>query len=178
MAWEEQLFAVLDDLEQQAAAAYAAEREVDLVDRRRAEYQQVTLASRLVASVGRDVTLGVLGVGTVAGELTRVGAGWCLVRGADQDWLLLLAALTAVGGASDRSVPEVAWSPLLRLGPGSVLRRLAEAGERCVVHLRDGGRHEGVPRRVGADFVELAVGEEPRVLLVPLAGLAAVQSRD
>ena len=52
MAWEEELFAVLDDLEQQAEALYDAEREVDLADRSRAEYQQVTLASRLMATVG------------------------------------------------------------------------------------------------------------------------------
>ena len=35
MAWEEQLFALLDDLEQQAEALYDAEREAELADRSR-----------------------------------------------------------------------------------------------------------------------------------------------
>ena len=42
MAWEEELFALLDDLEQQAEALYDAERDAELADRSRAEYQQVT----------------------------------------------------------------------------------------------------------------------------------------
>jgi hypothetical protein len=74
-------------------------------------------------------------------------------------------------------VPEVAWSPVARLGIGSALRRLADAGERCVLHLVSGVREEGVPERVGADFVELRLAGD-RVSLVALAALAAVQSHD
>jgi hypothetical protein len=80
-------------------------------------------------------------------------------------------------GSSERSVPEVAWSPVARLGVGSALRRLAEAGERCVLHLTDGTRHEALLRRVGADFVEVRVGEG-RLELVAFTALVAVQSRD
>ena len=50
MAWEEELFAYLDDLEGQAGALYAAERAPELADRSRAEYQSVTLATRLMAA--------------------------------------------------------------------------------------------------------------------------------
>ena len=175
MAWEDELFEVLDDLEQQAAALYDAERGPELADRSRAEYQQVTLAARLVASVEREVTLQVRGVGAVSGSLRRVAADWCLVRGAAQDWLVPLPALTAVAGASERAVPEVAWSPLSRLGLGSPLRRLAESGERCVLLTLDGGRHEGTLARVGRDFTEV-VEPSGRTVLVAFATLAAVQS--
>ncbi|WP_244929511.1 hypothetical protein [Nocardioides sp. W7] len=178
MAWEDELFALLDDLEQQADALYDAERAPELADRSRAEYQHVTLASRLVASAGLEVSLEVSGVGAVAGILERVAAEWCLVRAADQDWVIALDAIRSVSGASARSVPELAWSPLARLGRASVLRRLADAGERCVLHDTDGGRVDGVPRRVGADFVEVVVGEAGRTVLVAFATLAAVQSRD
>ncbi|MGB0101825.1 MAG: hypothetical protein WBP61_16225 [Nocardioides sp.] len=177
MAWEEELFAVLDDLEQQAEALYDAERDVDLVDRSRAAYREVTLASRLMASLGDDVRLDVTGVGAVAGCLERVADGWCVVQGPAQDWIVCLPAVGSVHGASARSVPEVAWSPAARLGLGSPLRRLADAGERCVLHLRDGSAHDGVLRRVGADFVEAAVGQD-RTVLVGFGALAAVQSRD
>jgi hypothetical protein len=93
-----------------------------------------------------------------------------------QDWIVREAAITAVTGASERAVPAVAWEAMARLGIGSALRRLAESGERCLLHLLDGARHEGELRRVGADFVE--VHDAGRVTLVSFAALAAVQSRD
>lgn len=176
MAWEEELFAVLDDLEQQAEAMYDAERGVELADRSRSEYQQVTLASRLMASMGSEIGLDVHGLGAVTGALERVADGWCLVRGNAQDWVVRLDAVSGVRGASDRSVPEVAWSPVARLGLGSALRRIADAGERCVLHLEDTTSYDALLRRVGADFVEASVGQG-RTVLVPFAALAAVQSR-
>lgn len=178
MAWEEELFSFLDDVESQAEAAFAAEREAELADRRRAEYLQVTLASRLMASVGSEVRLGVQGVGALSGTLERTAGDWLLLRSAGQDWAIRHAALSSLGNASRRSVPEVAWSPVARLGLASVLRRLADGGERCLFHALDGTRTDGVPLRVGADFVEIAVGEQRRLVLIPLGTLAAVQSRE
>ncbi|GAA4676425.1 hypothetical protein [Nocardioides nanhaiensis] len=180
MAWEEQLFALFEDLEQQAEALADAARAPDLLDRGRAEYQQVSLASRLVASLELPLLLEVEGVGPLRGRLERVGTGWCLLSGdggSAQDWIVSLAAVTGATGVSERSVPEVAWSPLTRLTLGSALRRLAEAGERCVLHRRDGSRLEGVLRRVGADFAEL---REPsgRLVLVAFAAIAAAQGED
>ena len=175
--WEEQLFALFDDLEGQASARFEIEREAELRDRSRSEYRQVTLDSRLMASVGDALALDVRGVGRLEGELRRVGEGWCLVRGHAQDWIVRVAAIEAVHGASSRSVPEVAWSPLNRIGVASALRRLADSQVRCVVHLVDGARHEAVVSRVGADFVELEAAG-PSSLLVALAAVSAVQSRD
>lgn len=177
MGWEDDLFALFDDLEDQASALYAADRKVELADRSRAEYQQVTLASRLMASIGTTVTLGVEGIGSVSGIIERVAESWLLVSAGDQDWVINLGAVGKVEGASVRSVPDVAWSPLTRLSLGSALRRISETGEPCILHLRDGSRHDGVLRRVGGDFCELVEGEERRTLLVAFEGLAAAQSR-
>src|SRR5688572_14496837 len=55
--WEERLFTLFDDLEQQAEAAFAAERDIEVADRALAEYAQVGMATRLMASVGREVVL-------------------------------------------------------------------------------------------------------------------------
>jgi hypothetical protein len=182
MPWEEEMFAVLDDLEQQAESLYAADRELELADRTRAEYHHVTLASRLMASVGQDLVVDVQGVGAVAGALERVGDGWCWLRGPAQDWVLRTAAVSRVRDASPRSVPEVAWSPVARLGLGSALRRIADTGEPCVLHLLDGTAHESWLLRVGADFVETGTGDQPERgahrQLVAFTALAAVQSRD
>lgn len=178
MAWERELFDYLDDLEGQAEAAYAAERGHELAERARAEYRSVTLAARLMASVESEVRLDVLGAGTVTGLLTRVAAGWCLVTGAGASWVVRLPAVTAVHGAAERAVPELAWSAVASLGLASALRRVAEAGEPCSVHLTDARRYDGTVHRVGADFVELATGESDRVVLVALDHVAAVRSRD
>lgn len=180
MGWESDVFAVLDDLEQQAVALYDAERLPEIADRSRAEYQQVGLTSRLMASLGTGVALTVQGVGTVVGHLDRVAAEWCVLSGPAQDWVVRVAALVALDGASARAVPEIAWPVTSRLGLGSALRRLGEAGERCVVHRLDGAQHDGVVRRVGRDFVELDGGADTghRVTLLPFTALAAVQSLD
>lgn len=177
MAWEDELFALFDDLEQQAEALYDAERDADLADRSRAEYAHVTLASRLMASLDREVAIEVRGVGQVTGTLQRVGADWCLVSGSGQDWMVRLAALTRVRGASERSVPEVAWSPLAGLGLGSALRRIADARDACLVHLLDGAQHEVLLTRIGRDFVE-AAGTDGQPLLLPIGQLSAVQRRE
>jgi hypothetical protein len=176
-SWDEQLFALFDDLEGQAAALYDLERDAELVDRSRAEYHHVTLGSRLMASAGTRLGLSVAGVGRVEGELQRLGLGWCLLSGHAQDWIVRTACIEVVQGASERSVPEVAWSPLHKLGVSSALRRLAESQVRCVVHLVDGGQHEAVVRRVGADFVEISTPSDERVLIAHHA-ISAVQSRD
>src|SRR6476661_735891 len=125
MSWEHDLFALLDDLEGQAAAAWEVDREAELADRARAEYGSVTLASRLMASRGRDVAFELPHVGRVEGSLDRVGDGWCLLSGAGQDWIVPLDAIAVVHGASGRSVPEAAWTAVDRLGLRSALRRLA-----------------------------------------------------
>ncbi|MEZ5191983.1 MAG: hypothetical protein R2734_05415 [Nocardioides sp.] len=159
MGWDADVFSVLDDLESLAEARFGAEREAEVRDRSRAEYAGVSLAARLMASVDRPVALEVEGLGTVRGLLDRVGDGWCLLSptqaGPGHDWVVPLSAVLGVTGASDRAVPELAWSPIARLGLGSALRRLADAGAPTLVHLRDGSRLEAVVRRVGRDFAEL-----------------------
>ena len=174
--WDERLFALFDDLEAQAAVLYDAEREAELADRGRSEYAGVTLASRLMASVGTPLRVQIAGVGVVDGELRRVGPDWLLLTAEHADWVVLTSALESVVGASPRSVPEIAWPRIASLGVGSALRRLADAAEPCVWHARDAGAHEGVVRRVGRDFVEVHLVTGATCLL-PWSGLAAVQSR-
>jgi hypothetical protein len=179
MSWETELFALFDDLEGQASVLWEADREAELADRARTEYGTVTLASRLMASRGRVVVLDLPHVGRIEGRLDRVGESWCLLGGQGQDWIVPLHRVVCVRGASERSVPEVAWSPVDRLGLRAALRRLADAGARCQVHLGDGTRHEAYVERVGADFVECrAAADDADPLLVPYDGLVAVQSRE
>lgn len=169
------LWDVLTDLEHHAEALYDAERGLDLLDRAQSEYAQVTLAGRLLASVGTEVAVDVLGLGWLAGRLERAAAGWLHLTRADRDWVVPYAAVRAVGGASPRAVPEVAWSPLARLGWASFLRRLSAARTPCALFRSDGGRLDGVLTRIGADFVELRSRE---TVLVPTSAIVAVASSE
>lgn len=175
---DRRIFDLLDDLEGQAAALYAGEREAEVADRSRAEYAAVTFASRLMASIELPVTLEVAGLGRLAGRLRRVGAGWCLLASASGEWLVPIDSVVAAESLSERSLPEVAWTSVTRLGLGSALRRLADESAPCVVFTREGAAHEVVLERVGADFVEaVTAGESPRRTLLRLAAVSAIQSR-
>lgn len=178
MGWEDELFALFDDLEGQASAAWEVEREVQLLDRAHAEYAAVSLASRLMASLGAPLVLDLPHVGRVHGVVTRVGEDWCLLADGTRDWIVPTRHVGLVHEASPRSVPEVAWSPVHRLGLRSALRRLADAETPCGVHLNDGTRHELVVRRVGADFVEALPATGGPAVLVPYAAIVAIQSRE
>jgi len=138
MGWDEELFALFDDLEGQATALYDAERAPELADRGRAEYQHVALDGRLMASVGLEVTLELVGVGAVTGRLARVSSGWCLVRGHGQDWVVPHTARSkerrtrGTAGEPGRALPvQSSWttatvpSQAQRAQPPSVARHPA-----------------------------------------------------
>jgi hypothetical protein len=175
-SWEARLFSLLDDLEVQAEGAFAAERDLEVAERARAEYASVTLAARLMAGVGAEVGLRVTGVGELSGRLARVADGWCLLESGGRDWACRLAAVATARGLPATAVPVEAWPVGARLGLGSALRRLADAGERCGVRLLDGTAYDGRPGRVGQDFVELHAGAGGPPVLIAFAGLAAVHS--
>jgi hypothetical protein len=183
MSWEEQLFALFDDLEQQAEGMFHAERDLEIADRGQSEYAAVTLASRLMASLERDLVVNVRGLGAVRGSLQRVCADWVLVSGGvagtATEWIIRLAAVSYVSGVAERSLPEAAWSPVSKLGLGSALRRIAAGRQECVVHLIDGTSHECRPTRVGGDFVEARTGMGMNTTtLFAFEWIGAVQKRE
>ena len=176
MEWDEGLFAFLDDLEGRAEALYDAERETDLVDRSRTEYAAVTLASRLMASLAP--TSSSTCSGSVRSPVCCSGSARLVPRPRRGAGLGGPARGGRGRGRCLRAVrsPRSPGHPVARLGLGSALRRLADAGERCVVHATDGTAREAVVARVGADFVEVSMGEG-RSLLLARDAIAAVQSR-
>ncbi len=185
MTWDEAVFDVLEDLEGEAVGRFAVERDAELLDRRRAEYATVSLASRLMASVGAEVSLEVSGAGRLSGILRRVGSGWCVLRPGhgSHTWLVVLDAVETAVGLSGRGVPEVAWPPVARLGLGAGLRRLADEGAPCLVVTRSGARLPMVLHRVGRDFVEgraplegAVEGAADQPVVVACAALAALGS--
>jgi hypothetical protein len=178
--WDE-LFA---DLEAQAEALRAAERDTEVAELTRLETSRLSLASRLGPAAGTAVRVRCLGGTMLSGRLSGSGPGWLLLdEGAGREALLAAAAVTSVAGlgrlaASPSSAVEAS------LGLGSVLRAVARDRSVLRVGLTDSTVLDGTLDRVAADYVELAVhaAGEPRrraevreVLVLPLAALAVLR---
>lgn len=184
MNGDAELFEVLADLEAEAETLHHLDREAEVADRSRAEYQDVLLEARLMASKGSWVTLTPRGAGSLNGMLTRVGDGWCGLESGGSSWTVRTATVLTARGLSERAVPRVAWSRLDMMGVGSVLRRHADASVLCAFLLVDGSAVEGRVLRVGGDFVEVLPPGEQEVpgadrgagILLSLDGLAAIRT--
>jgi hypothetical protein len=177
--WEDRIDGLYDglDLEQQAEGLAWAERDAEVAELSRAEYASVDVAARLHGSLGARVGLSVTGVGTLSGELSRVGEGWCLLDAGPDEWLVRLPAVRSLRGLRDRAVTGASRPAAARLGLASALRVVVEDRSTAVLHRVDGSLSRGRLGRVGADFVEVAHGETRwGVETVPFASLAAVRS--
>lgn len=172
--WEARLLELFDDLEQQATGLDLVERELQVADLAQSEYAQVALVDRLRAGLGAPLTLLLPGDLQVRGVLTRCGEEWLVLRDAgDAAWLVPTAHLLSVAGLGPRASHPSTGSVADRLPLRALLRRVAEGGRSCQLHLRDGSRREGPLGRVGRDFVE--VDAAGTTLLVPAGAVVAVR---
>ncbi|MCW2848692.1 MAG: hypothetical protein JWR90_2666 [Marmoricola sp.] len=179
MGWEESMFAVFEDLEQQATGLHLVERDAEVADLSVAEYSRISLGARLHASLGTDLRVRLVGGHQVAGRLARVGEDWLLLVDRSGEWIVRYDGIVTLTGVSPRADSEETWSVMDRLSLRAVLRRLSGAGEPCLVHLVDDHRLEGRVGRVGRDFFEIYVGEGPgrNIQVVPTGSVSALQGR-
>jgi hypothetical protein len=172
---------LFEDLEQQAAGIHLAERDAELADRARGEYAAVSFASRVHASLGREVAL-TIGGEVVEGTLMQAGVDWCRLSGAGRTWLVRLAAVATARGMSARALPEAARPAVARLTFGSALHRLAEESAEVLLHVEAVGGLRVRVLRIGADFVEVEpssaatpAGGGTSTVLVPFAAVLAAR---
>jgi hypothetical protein len=180
MRWED-LFA---DLEAQAEALQAAERDAEVAELTRLEASRLDLASRLRPAVGTPIRVRCLGATLLSGRLSAVGTGWLLLdEGAGREALLAAAAVTSVSGLGRLSGPSGSVLDA-GLGIGRVLRGVARDRSVLRICLTDSTVLDGTLDRVGSDFVEFAVhaAGEPRrreevreVLALPFGALAVLR---
>lgn len=173
------MFAVFDDLEQQATGLHLVERDAEVADLTVAEYSRVSLGARLHASLGDELRLRLVGGHLVSGRLARVGEDWLLLVDRSSEWIVRHDGILTLTGLSVRAHSEETWSVMDRLPLRAVLRRLSSASEPCLVHFVDDQRVEGRIGRVGLDFFELRVGEgvDRSEQVVPVASVSALQGR-
>ena len=121
MGWEESMFAVFEDLEQQAEGLQLAERDAEVADLTVAEYSRISLAARLHASLGLDLRVRLVGGHVVAGRLSRVGDGWLLLVDGRPSGSCAARACSRVAGLSARADNEDTWPVIDRLTLRAVL---------------------------------------------------------
>ncbi len=175
---DDSLFAVFDDLEQQAAGLHLAERDAEVGELALGEYAQVSLLARLHGAGSSTLRLRLCTGEFLRGRIRRVGADWLQVddeHGAS--WLVPVAAVLTAAGLGERAVSEEALPITARLSMRSALRTLAAARRECVVELLSGDRVEGTLARVGQDFVEVRGLDGGGVEVVPLRALVTVRER-
>lgn len=173
--WEQRLLALFDDLELQAEGLALAERDGEVSELARAEYARLELADRLHGNPGARLVLGLGPAATVEGVTRQAGSDWLLLEDAGHEWVIRLAAVTFVRGLTERSLAAGARPVTARLGIGSVLRRIAEAGDEVVVQSLHGDRQRGLLGRVGADFVELRGPAGRPADVVPFHAFAGIR---
>ncbi|HEX5988329.1 MAG TPA: hypothetical protein VFY86_17525 [Nocardioides sp.] len=174
MHWEERLLAVFDDLEQQAEGLALGARDAEVAELGRAEYAAVDVAARLHGALGSRLRLTVTGLGALDGRLARVGSDWLLLDTGTHEWLVRLDALAELRGLGERALDQPHRPPTARLGFASALRGVAEDRATVLLHRQDGASVRGVPRRVGADFVELT-DQEAGPVVVTFRSVAGVR---
>ena len=174
MHWEERLLAVFDDLEQQAEGLALGARDAEVAELGRAEYAAVDVAARLHGALGSRLRLTVTGLGALDGRLARVGSDWLLLDTGTHEWLVRLVQRPLPQPAELCEGVQPHRPPTARLGFASALRGVAEDRATVLLHRQDGASVRGVPRRVGADFVELT-DQEAGPVVVTFRSVAGVR---
>jgi len=179
MGWEKTMFALFDDLEQQAEGLHLAGRDADVAELTMSEYSRVSLGARLHASLGLELRARLVGGHVVVGRLARLGEYWLLLVAGSAEWIVRYEGIASLAGLSARAHSEQTWSVMDRLSLRAVLRRLSGENEPCLVHLVDAQQIGGRIGRVGRDFFELRAGEgaQTQVQVVPVAPVVAIQGR-
>lgn len=161
-----------DDLEDQLASEWEAERAALDTEAERLRISRITLKERLSALADRDRSTGTVGFefadgSTVRAEVTRVGADWVgldPVEGPSAAVLAPLAAITCIGMPHPevlRTARPAPARPALadRMTFGFVLRDLVRRRVAVTVHLTHGRSLTGTIDRAGADHLDIALHE-------------------
>ena len=168
MRWEN----LFSDLEGQLSSERDAQFQADVAELTRAERASVDLASRLVASRGMDLRIGLVGGEAIADVVTDASAQWLLLGASSTQTLVPLTAIASVHGLAARTA--VVTEVERRLSLGHALRALSRDRARVVANTA-GGDVSGVVGAVGADHVDIATSDSVAVT-VPFAAIRWVRS--
>lgn len=185
-----------DDLEDQLASEWEAERAALDTEAERLRLSRVALRERLTALVGRDrgapaPVFELVDGSAVSGEVSGVGADWVGLDAVDGRTAAVVVPFAAIVGVGMphadllRSARPVSTSGLAdRMTLGFVLRDLVRRRSAVALHLAIGRVLAGTIDRAGADHLDIALHDagSPRRAeavtghrLVPFAAIAWIR---
>lgn len=160
---------LFDDLSSQFDAQLRSQRQAEVADMAIAEATEVSLAGRLLGSVGSELELRLMNGETLRGEVARAAANWLVLRLKRADILLWYRSLGAISGLSATPV----WPSLVeqKLTAAKIMREFATSGAE-VQFVTGTSLLQGYIQRVGQDFVD--VMDHGRRISIPFAALLYV----
>lgn len=168
MRWE-RLFA---DLEGQAEDEALAERDALAADLRDEHWGSLAWRDLL----GETVTLDVVGVGRISGDVVAHNATLVHLRTPALDHVVAVAAISAMVATHGEPRPQGTLTQ--RLGWAHVCRNAREDADDVRIARLDGGTHDGLVDVVGRDFVRLrSASTSDATVLVPYAAIGVLSIR-
>lgn len=167
MRWE----ALFRDLEAQAQAQEDEHWRQEVAERSRGERSSVSLAARVAAARGAQISAVLRDGSRVRGEVLESGGDWMLLGDAGRQRVVALAAVVVVEDLPRRS--EVLSAVESRLTVARTLRGLSR--ERARVRVRATVELTGVIAAVGQDHLDL-VTEAGASAAIPLGAILEVVS--
>lgn len=157
MRWER----LFDDIEQQAGAVAALERDALAEDLAAERWRQTSWLDLTAGFVDLEIE----GVGHVRGDVQTVGDLIELTEGPRTTWIepnRVLSAVIADRRRADRTGET--WRAQISMAFSSRVRIRTFAGV----------AHEGVLVKVGGDFLQIAVGIHRREIIIPRSSISVV----
>lgn len=152
---------LFDDLEAQLVALEQSELQAEVAEVTRSQRGTVSVVDSLAADIGRSLSVDVLGLGRIEGQLSEVGSNWCMLEMAvhgparRRSVLVSLSAIQSLSGLSG-SADQREGASQRRFDMRSALRALARDRAMVRLHLASGSTVTGTVDRVGRDHVDLA----------------------
>lgn len=151
------------------------ERDAEVADRVAWAWGQMSIVDRCAGAIGRKVTLEVVGLGRIDGQLAGVGSNWIELRtdrGTEVVVTDHIEAIVGLHGASrlPEDAPKTERSHDLR----QLIRGYGQRDGRLEFSRATGTRVAGRPIRVGADHVDIELPDGQSTCL-SLSGVALVR---
>lgn len=162
---------VLNDLASQFEAQLQAQRALEIAELATADATEITLAGRLLSSVGAALELRLVNGETLRGTVIQASASWLVLKLVQADFLLWYRSLEAISGL--QAAPSWPTKIEQTVRATTVLREFASrggelelVGAKCSL--------KGYVQRVGHDFVDII--DHGRKVSIPLSALLYVSS--
>lgn len=160
---------LISDISSQFEARLQAQRQVEVADMATAEATEVTLAGRLLGSVGAELELRLMNGETLRGQVLRAAGSWLVLELQRAQLLVWYRSLGAISGLG--ATPVWPTGVEERITAAKILREFA-ASRLEVQFVTLNNSLQGYIQRVGQDFVDII--DHGRQVTLPFAALLYV----